>query len=76
MSTWFSLFAPRGTPKAIVDQLNGYTRGVQNDPETKKRLEAQFVEPLLLTQPEFAELVKAYAIKWERIVRESGIKLE
>ena len=31
--TWFALFAPQGTPKAILDQLNGYTRGIQEDPE-------------------------------------------
>jgi hypothetical protein len=27
-----------------------------------------------LTQPQFADLVKADAAKWERIVRESGVK--
>ena len=31
-STWFSLFAPRGTPAEIVDQLNLYTRTVHEDP--------------------------------------------
>jgi tripartite-type tricarboxylate transporter receptor subunit TctC len=76
MSTWFSLFAPKGTPKEIVDQLNGYTRAVQEDPEAKKRLEASFIDPLLLTQSEFAAMVKADAVKYERIVREAGIKLD
>ena len=68
--------AASGTPKEIVEQLNGYTRDVQDDPESKKRLDALFVDPLILTQPEFAALVKADAVKWERIVREAGIKLE
>jgi tripartite-type tricarboxylate transporter receptor subunit TctC len=76
MSTWFSLFAPKGTPKEIVDQLNGYTRAVQEDAEAKKRLEASFIDPLLLTQSEFAAMVKADAVKYERIVREAGIKLD
>jgi tripartite-type tricarboxylate transporter receptor subunit TctC len=76
MSTWFSLFAPKGTPKEIVEQLNGYTRDVQNDPELKKRLDALFVDPLIQMQPEFATLVKADAVKWERLVREAGIKIE
>lgn len=76
MSTWFSLFAPRGTPKEIIDQLNGYTREVQADPEARKRLEATFIDPLALTQREFAALVKADAAKYERIVREAGIRLE
>jgi tripartite-type tricarboxylate transporter receptor subunit TctC len=76
MSTWFSLFAPKGTPKEIIEQLNRYTREVQAEPEAKKRLEATFIDPLALTQSEFAALVKADAIKYERIVREQGIKLE
>ena len=74
--TWFALFAPKGTPQPILDQLNGYTRGTQADPEISKRLAATFVDPLPLTQPEFAATVKADAVKWERIVRESGAKLD
>jgi len=76
MATWFSLFAPKGTPAAIVEQLNAYTREVQADPEARARLEATFVDPLVMTQAEFAAQVKADAAKYERIVREAGIKLE
>jgi tripartite-type tricarboxylate transporter receptor subunit TctC len=76
MSTWFSMFAPKGTPREIVEQLNAYTRDVQQDPEARKRLEASFIDPLMLRQSEFAALVKADAVKYERIVREAGIKLE
>jgi tripartite-type tricarboxylate transporter receptor subunit TctC len=75
-STWFSLFAPRGTPKQIVEQLNRYTRTVHDDPDTRRRLDSSFVDPLIMTAPEFAALVKADAAKWERIVRETGAKLE
>ncbi|MGH8734340.1 MAG: Bug family tripartite tricarboxylate transporter substrate binding protein, partial [Burkholderiales bacterium] len=75
-STWFALFAPRGTPKAIVDQANGWTRGLHDNPDIKRRLAASFVDPLPMTQPQFAALVKADAVKWERIVREAGIKLD
>jgi len=75
-STWFALFAPRGTPKDIVEHLNGYTRGLYDDSDSTKRIEAAYVDPLILTQPEFAAVVTADAVKWERIVRESGIKLE
>ncbi len=75
-STWFSLFAPRGTPAEIVDQLNLYTRTVHEDAESQRRLDANFVDSLIMTAPEFAALVKADAVKWERIVRETGAKLE
>jgi tripartite-type tricarboxylate transporter receptor subunit TctC len=75
-STWFSLFAPRGTSAEIVDQLNLYTRTVHHDPEQQQRLDANFVDPLVMTAAEFAALVKADAAKWEHIVRETGAKLE
>jgi tripartite-type tricarboxylate transporter receptor subunit TctC len=76
MATWFALFAPKGTPKEIVAELNGYTRAVQQDPEAKKRLAASFIDPLIQTQGEFAATVKADAVKYERIVREAGIKMD
>ena len=75
-STWFAMFAPRGTPKEIVDQLNGYVRGVQEDPEAKKRLQAALVDPLPMTADEFAALVKSDAANWEKMVRDSGMKLD
>ena len=75
-STWFAMFAPRGTPKEIVDQLNGYVRGVQEDAETGRRLAAALVDPLPMNADDFAALVKADAVKWKRIVRESGIRFD
>jgi len=75
-STWFALFAPRGTPSAIVDQLNAYLRELALDPDAGKRLAANFVDPLVMTAPEFAELVKTDADKWGRIVREAGISID
>jgi tripartite-type tricarboxylate transporter receptor subunit TctC len=75
-STWFSLFAPRGTPAEIVDQLNLYTRSVHDDPEAQRRLDSNFIDPLVMTASELAALVKAEAVKWERIVRETGTKQE
>jgi tripartite-type tricarboxylate transporter receptor subunit TctC len=75
-STWFSLFAPRGTQSEIVDQLNRYTRTVHDDAESQRRLDANFVDSLIMTAGEFAALVKADAVKWNRMVRETGAKLE
>jgi tripartite-type tricarboxylate transporter receptor subunit TctC len=72
--TWFALFAPKGTPRPILDQVNGYTRGLHDSPDMAKRIAASFVVPLPLTQPQFAALVKSDAAKWERIIREAGIK--
>ena len=75
VSTWFALFAPRGTPDAVVEALNGYTRSVRNDPDAKPRLESNYIDPLDLTAAEFAALVKADAIKWQRIMRDTGARV-
>jgi len=72
--TWFALFAPRGTPRVVVDQLNAHVRALAADPDARPRLDAAFLEQSTLTADEFAAQVKADAIKWERIVRESGVK--
>ncbi len=74
MSTWFALFAPRGTPQEIVDALNGFVRQLGQDPTAKRRLETAFVDPSGMSAPEFAAVVKADAVKWERIVHQAGIK--
>jgi tripartite-type tricarboxylate transporter receptor subunit TctC len=74
IGTWFALFAPHGTPKEIVDQLNGYVRGIDDDPEMRRRLDAAFLEPMPMTAAELGAQVKADAAKWQRIVRESGVK--
>ena len=75
-STWFALFAPRGTPQEIVDQLNGYVREMVQDADSTKRFDANFVDPLSMTAREFSALVKADATRWERIVKQSGVKLD
>ena len=74
--TWFALFAPRGTPQAILDQINGYTRSIHDDPESARKIATSFVSPYPLTLSEFGALVKSDAVKWERIVRETGAKLD
>jgi len=75
-STWFALFAPRATPKEIVDQLNGYVRDLARDAHAKKVLAANFVDPVVMTASEFADLVKADAVKWKRIVHDAGVTVD
>ena len=74
--TWFALFAPRGTPREVVDQLNAHVRALAGDPDARPRLDAAFLDQSTLNADEFAAQVKADAVKWERIVRESGVKQE
>jgi tripartite-type tricarboxylate transporter receptor subunit TctC len=74
VGTWFALFAPEGTPKEIVERLNTHVRALADDPDSRRRLDAAFLEPMPQKAAEFAAQVKADAARWERIVRESGVK--
>jgi tripartite-type tricarboxylate transporter receptor subunit TctC len=75
-TTWFALFAPRGTPPALVDRLNGYVRDTLADTPSRQKLVAEYIEPLPLTAKAFADLVQTDAAKWARIVRETGVTLD
>jgi tripartite-type tricarboxylate transporter receptor subunit TctC len=75
-STWFALFAPRGTPAAILEQLNGYVRGLAADTDSRLRLDASFVDPTPLSVAEFTREVKSDAVRWEQIVRAAGASVE
>src|SRR6266511_1111484 len=72
ISTWFALFAPRATANEIVDQLNGYVRDLARDADAQKVLAANFVDPATMTASEFADLVRADAVKWKQIVHDAG----
>jgi tripartite-type tricarboxylate transporter receptor subunit TctC len=72
VSTWFALFAPRGTPRPVVDKLNGLMRDLVADPAAAKRLTDVHIDPMSMDTDGFAAFVKAEAAKWGQIVREAG----
>ena len=78
-SAWYALFAPKSTPKEIIDRLNGAAAQALADPAARSRLGDLGVEifPRERQTPEaLGALVKADAEKWWPIIKESGIKLE
>jgi tripartite-type tricarboxylate transporter receptor subunit TctC len=75
-STWFALFAPRGTPADIVDELNGYVRALGQDPDSRRRLDASFVEETPFGVAEFGARVKSDAERWKSIVRAAGATID
>jgi tripartite-type tricarboxylate transporter receptor subunit TctC len=78
-STWFGFFAPRGTPRDIIDKLNAAVVEALADPAVRSRFLALGLEifPRDRQTPEaLGALVKADAAKWWPIIKESGIKAE
>jgi tripartite-type tricarboxylate transporter receptor subunit TctC len=72
--TWFGLFAPAGTPAAIIAKINADVRQVLSDPELQEKfLAAQLLEPIMGSPEEFSRFIAADAQKWGKVIR--GAKL-
>jgi tripartite-type tricarboxylate transporter receptor subunit TctC len=74
VTTWWGMFAPAGTPAAIVARLNRETVKIMARPEMREKLAAIGLEPLGGTPAEFAAAIRAEAPYWERLIREAGVK--
>ena len=76
MTTWFGVFAPKGTSARVVDFLNAKLQEVIDDPKGRQRLMDFGCEPVGGSAKSFAELVRSDHVLWGRLVREAGVKLE
>jgi tripartite-type tricarboxylate transporter receptor subunit TctC len=75
-STWFGMLAPKGTPKDIIARLNGEVRKVLKMPDILERLKAQGTDPIGSTPEEFRDYIKSELIKWEKVVKAAGVRIE
>lgn len=75
-SVWFGLFAPRGTPPAIVAKVHADVAKVLADPAVRRRLTDTGAEVGDLGQAEFAGLVRSELTKWKAIAASAGVKPE
>ena len=73
---WLGLFAPAGTPPAIVARLNAEINKVLAMPDIREKIAAGGAAAVGGTAEEFGAFVRADYAKWGRIVKESGVKLE
>jgi len=75
-SSWSALLAPKGTPKPVLDRLEQALRKAVQDPEVQERLKGFHHTPVLTTRDEFAKVLVDDHAKWQRIVTETGYKVE
>jgi tripartite-type tricarboxylate transporter receptor subunit TctC len=73
---WNGIFAPAGTPPAIVDKLSGAIRKIIQQPETKKFLADLGSEPVSSTPQEFKKFVSEELPKWRALVETAGARVE
>jgi len=71
---WTSLFAPAGTPPAIVRRLQGEIAKILQIPEIRERMTAIGIDPIGGTPEELAAQLRADLIRWTKVARTAGIK--
>jgi tripartite-type tricarboxylate transporter receptor subunit TctC len=73
---WSAIFAPKGTPQAIVEKISNDVREVLADAGVKERLAAQGLQPKPTTPDEFRALLASEIKSWAEAVRVSGATID
>ena len=76
LENWYGVLAPAGTPREIVNQLNREIVKALQMPEVNERLNSQGFEIRTSTPEQFAAYIKSEIVKWAKIVKDSGAKVD
>jgi tripartite-type tricarboxylate transporter receptor subunit TctC len=76
VSSGFGLMAPAGTPRPVIDRVQGALVTALNVPEVRNSLAGQGADPVGSTPAEFEAFVKSEIAKWIRVARAAGIEPE
>jgi tripartite-type tricarboxylate transporter receptor subunit TctC len=76
VNEWNGLFAPAGTPRAVLDRLESETRAVMASAEVRQRFEGQGVQTIGNNAAEFTAFLRSESAKWAGVIRTSGIKAD
>ena len=74
--SWQAIFAPAGTPKAIVERLHNEIAKILGEPEMQERLAKLGMQGADMTIEQFAAFQKAEVAKWAAVIKSANIKLE
>lgn len=76
MVGWHGLFAPAGTPRAVIDRIEQDVRTVLADPEIQKILTAQVILGTGLGAEEFARVMRQDQARWATLIKRFNIQAD
>lgn len=74
--TWFTVFAPAGTPKPVIDKLNATLVATLQSATVRGRMTKEGFEPTPSTPEQAQARVVAEMPKWAKLIKERGITAE
>jgi tripartite-type tricarboxylate transporter receptor subunit TctC len=75
-TTWYALWAPAKTPTALVNRLNQAVHRVSSQSDVRTSMQSSGVEPDPSTPAQLDARVRAELAKWNKIIRDAGIKAQ
>jgi tripartite-type tricarboxylate transporter receptor subunit TctC len=75
VETWVAMFAPPGTPKAIVDLLHAEVNKITASPEVRARLADMSYDPIIESQEQFSKRILADTARWGKTVKDSKFQV-
>lgn len=74
--SWFGLFAPKGTPEAVIVAINKAVNEALRIPSIEQQMIAQGSDPVGGSPVQFGQFTQREHDKWRVVVRESGARAE
>ena len=76
VSGWYGIIGPAGIPRPIVARLNGELTRILKDTAVREMLSREGADPAPSTPEEFARIIAEDIVKWGKVVKAAGIKVE
>ena len=76
VEAWFGLYAPAGTPRAVVDRLHREVVAAAKLPDVQQRLAGFAIVPVAGTPEQLAAVMQSDARKWAKVVKEAKITVD
>ena len=74
VNAWLALFAPAGTPVAIVDRLNTEVTEILRQPDVRQALVQMGMDPAPTTSAQMADIMNVDTEKWAALIKAAGIR--
>lgn len=74
--SWYGVLAPARTPSSVIASLNRAVVKAVNLPDVNTRLLEQGSEPIGNTPEQFAAFIRSELVRYEKVVREAGVKID
>ena len=76
LPVWYGVAAPAGTPREIIARLNTEILRMLATPDFRQRMEADAAEPIGGTPEQFGDYIRSEIVKYAKVVKESGAKID